>query len=56
MNYYPEKRKIQKMSPSLLKSCILWDINKDIKNYDKNRGGVSKLTQTKCVIGYQIPY
>ena len=32
-----EKRKIQKMSPSLLKSYALWDINKDIKNYDKNR-------------------
>jgi|TARA_Y100001938_G_scaffold131989_1_gene189728 hypothetical protein len=32
-----EKRKIQKMNPSLLKSYALWDINRDIKNYDKNR-------------------
>ena len=31
-----EKKKIQKMNPSLLKSYALWDIKNEIKNYEKN--------------------
>tara|TARA_B100000900_G_scaffold360118_1_gene331977 strand:- start:4731 stop:4859 length:129 start_codon:yes stop_codon:yes gene_type:complete len=31
-----EKKKIQKMNPSLLKSYALWDIDNDIKEYYKN--------------------
>ncbi len=30
-----EKKKIQKMSPSLLKSYALWDIKNEIKNYER---------------------
>ena len=52
-----EKRKIQKMNPSLLKSYALWDINRDIKNYDKNiSGGVSPMPIGQDVIGYLIDY
>ena len=52
-----EKRKIQKMNPSLLKSYALWDINRDIKNYDKTAECVSPMHPDKmCVIGYLMHY